>query len=67
MKANLLRGVMAERGYTGKRLAYEIGMNENTFSSRMTGKSDFRTEEVDRICSILLITDPQKKCDIFLT
>jgi hypothetical protein len=35
-------------------------------SSRITGKSCFNTEEIDRLCELLDITDNREKADIFL-
>ena len=66
MQANLLRGILAERGLTQKKLAELVGMKQNTLSSRMTGQSCFDTDEINKICSVLCIVDPIKKVDIFL-
>lgn len=67
MKVNVLKGIMAEKGFTQTAIAKRIGMNKNTLSSRMRGRSSFRVDEIDRICSVLDIIDPELKSDIFLS
>lgn len=62
-----LIGKIAERGYTQKSLAAEIGMSENTLGSRLNGKSSFNVDEVNSICEALDITDNLEKAAIFLS
>ena len=66
VKVNLLRSRLALRNMTQKDLARQIGISRNTMSSRMTGKSSFTLEEVEKICEILLIQNPAEKREIFL-
>lgn len=66
-----LRYRMVLNGYTQKSLVAEINargvkISENTFSSKMTGKSSFDCDLVDVICDILVIEEPAHKCEIFL-
>lgn len=61
MKVNKLKGIMAERGYSGEKLAKAIGMNTETFRRKLrTGK--FGVEEAEKISSALCISNPS---DIF--
>jgi hypothetical protein len=62
---------MVLMGYNQRSLVAEINargvkISENTFSSRMTGKSSFDCDVVDVICDILEVTEPADKADIFL-
>ena len=58
MNANLIRGKIAERGLTQQKLAEKTGISENSLSRKLSGKRDFRLEEVKRICAILGIENP---------
>lgn len=58
MNANLIRGKMAEAGLTQSELAFKFGMSSNSLSRKLTGKRDFRLDEVCRICSVLKIDNP---------
>lgn len=66
-----LRSRMILSGYTQKSLVAEINargvkISENTFSSKMTGKSSFDCDLVDVICDILAVEVPVEKAEIFL-
>lgn len=61
-----LRGVMAERGITQRRLAKATGMSASNLSTKITGKNPFNVDEANKICEELGITDPALKCQIFL-
>lgn len=66
-----LRARMVLKGYNQKSLVAEInsrGMKttENTFSSKMNGKSQFDCLDADVICDILEINSPAEKAEIFL-
>jgi hypothetical protein len=66
-----LRSRMVLKGYNQKRLVAEmnargIKISENTFSSKMTGKSSFDCDAVDVICDILEVEVPAEKAEIFL-
>jgi hypothetical protein len=58
-------------GYTQKTLVAEMNARgvkttENTFSSKMNGKSQFDCEDADIICEILEVEEPAERADIFL-
>jgi hypothetical protein len=66
-----LRSRMILKGHTQKSLVAEINargvkISENTFSSKMTGKSSFDCDLVDVICDILEVEVPVEKAEIFL-
>ena len=44
-----------------------VKTSENTFSSKMNGKSQFDCDDADIICEILEVNEPAEKADIFLT
>lgn len=67
INTNKLKGIMAEQGYSQKKLAYDMGMSINSFHSKLTGKSWFDTDQVVKICELLKIDDNNVKCDIFLS
>ena len=62
---------MVLMGYTQKSLVAEMNgrgvkTTENTFSSKMNGRSQFDCDDADVICDILKVDDPADKADIFL-
>lgn len=66
-----LRSRMVLKGYNQRSLVAEIKargvkVSENTFSSKMSGKSSFDCDMVDVICDILGIEIPAEKAEIFL-
>lgn len=52
-----LRGIMAERGVSGKDVAKAIGMHYNTFYERMRS-GVFGSDEIEAIVKYLDIEDP---------
>ena len=67
---NRLRSRMVLMGYTQKSLVAEMNArgvktSENTFSSKMNGKSQFDCDDADIICEILEVNEPAEKADIF--
>lgn len=63
---NLLRGAIARAGMTQEKLSVAIGISQNTLSAKILGRSYFDTDEIDRICNVLSITDNTEKANIFL-
>jgi hypothetical protein len=62
---------MVLMGYTQKTLVAEMNARgvkttENTFSSKMNGKSQFDCDDADIICEILEVEEPAERADIFL-
>ena len=58
-------GAVRAAGYREGKLAEEMGISANTFSTKKR-KGTFTLAQVDQICSILRIDDQKDKCDIFL-
>ena len=67
VKANMIRSRMALLEMSQRTLADRLGISTNTLSGRMTGKSSFTLEEIERLCSILEIRDSSEKLAIFLS
>ena len=68
---NKIRAQMALKGYTQKSLVAEMNnrgvkISENTFSSKMNGRSQFNCDDADVICDIFGIEDSAERADIFL-
>lgn len=58
-----LRGIIAEQGYSQRRVAKHLGISEKTFYSKMK-KGIFGTDEVQCMVSLLKIENPG---DVFLS
>ena len=57
MEFSKLRGRMAEKGYSGRSMAKELGISDMTFYQKMTGKTDWKLSEMYRIKVLLDIDD----------
>lgn len=57
MDFSKLRGRMAEKGYSGRSMAKELGLSENAFRKKMTGKTDWKLAEMYRLTVLLDIKD----------
>lgn len=55
--ANKIRGIMAERGVSGKDVAKAIGVHYNTFYSKLS-KGVFGSDEIEAMVKYLEISDP---------
>ena len=72
VNVNKLRSRMVLMGYNQKTLVAEMNArgvktSENTFSSKMNGRSQFDCDDADVICNILEVSEPAEKAEIFLT
>lgn len=54
---NLLRGRIAEKGYTQREVAKMIGITYQSFSEKINNKSNFKVSEIIKLCNILDISD----------
>lgn len=52
-----LRGIIAERGLSQRKVAEQLGMTEKTFYTKMK-KGVFGTDEAEKIICILKIENP---------
>lgn len=62
---NKLEGAIRAAGYTQNRLASELNMSANTFTTKKKNGT-FTIAQVEKICSVLNIEKAEDKCDIFL-
>ena len=60
-----LKGKMAEKGISQRKLAELIGVRVNTLNTRFTGKREFDLRDVEAICKVLQIIDPYEIASIF--
>lgn len=58
---------LLDAGLTQRGLAELSGIPKNTLNRKINGHSDITTEEISAICKCLKITDPVRKCAIFLS
>ena len=68
---NKLKAQIVLKGHTQKSLVAEMNRrgvktSENTFSSKMNGRSQFDCVDADVICDILEVNDSAKRAEIFL-
>ena len=61
----LLEARIAESGMMKKAIAQKLGLSAYGFAKKVSGQSDFKTEEVRVLCSLLGITSLKEKEDIF--
>lgn len=66
-----LRARMVLMGHTQRTLVAEmtargVKTSENTFSSKMNGKSQFDCADADVLCDILELNKPADRAEIFL-
>ena len=66
LNKNKLRGAIIAAGLTQKEVAEQLGISENSFCSKMCGKSSFDIVQAYELCKMLNITDNREKADIFL-
>ena len=57
MNTNKLKGIMAEKGFSGREMARELKISEKTFYSKMK-RGVFGTDEAAKMVDILDIKDP---------
>ena len=67
MQANKLRARMALVGMSQAELAKICGITENTLSNKLQGRTEFKADEIVKICEALDIQDADTRNDIFLT
>ena len=60
-----LKARMLLEGYTQRSLAAATDIGVTPLNEKINNKRVFRCDEVDKICSVLRITEAEEKCDIF--
>ena len=48
-----LKGLIAEKNFTQRKLCKHIGISENSFTNKLNGRSNFSSEEIAAICNVL--------------
>ena len=61
-----LKKALLDAGITQKRLAEMSGISKNALSRKINNYSDFTLSETRVVCECIGITDPARKCAIFL-
>ena len=64
-KKKLLQ-IMKEKRYSQRKLAIDIGKSKNTINNKINGSCEFNADEIEIICSLLDINNPDKIVNIFL-
>lgn len=67
MDTNKLKGIMAEKGYSQRRLAAEAGVGLNHINEVINNKVSPRLSLVNALCEILEINDLDLRMQIFFT
>ena len=57
VNTNKLKGIIAERGMSQRKVAKSLGITENTFYSKMH-KGVFDSDEIQQMINLLDISDP---------
>ena len=65
VNTKLLLSRMVLEGYSQRKLAKETGIGVNVLNKKINNNGVFRCDEVDKICTVLGITDAEEKVDIF--
>ena len=66
MNTNKIKGLMAERGYSQRKLAKEVGVGLNHINEVINNKVSPRLDFVPKLCDILEIDDNAMKSEVFL-
>lgn len=60
MNANKIRAKIIEKGLNQGRVASIIGISQNSFSRKLSGKRDFSLSEVIALCDALEVENPKE-------
>ena len=66
VNTDMLKGIYISRGFSQRSLAKATGINKNTLNSKINNKGYFNTQEIEKICKVLNLTDDNDKAKIFL-
>jgi transcriptional regulator with XRE-family HTH domain len=61
-----LKKAMLDAGVSQRKLAELSGISKNSINRKINGSSEFTSSEMIAVCDCLGITDPVRKCAIFL-
>lgn len=65
MNLNKLAGKVAESGKRKKELAKAFGISVQALNKKLNGKTKISTDDAQKFCSVLEITDIKEKAEIF--
>lgn len=61
-----LKKALLDAGVSQRELSEKAGISKNALNRKINNYSDFTATEIAAVCDSLGITDPAKKCAIFL-
>lgn len=61
-----LKKALLDAGVSQRKLAELSGISKNSINRKINGSSEFTSSEMIAVCDCLGITDPVRKCAIFL-
>lgn len=61
-----LKKAMLDAGYSQRELAARSNIAKNVLNRKINNKGVFNADEITVLCECLNITDPARKCEIFL-
>jgi DNA-binding Xre family transcriptional regulator len=62
-----LKKAMLDADYTQRKLSEHSGISKNALNRKINNHSAFTNTEIVAVCECLGITDPVRKCAIFLS
>ena len=65
MDTNKLKGIIAEKGYTQRRLAQDTGVGLNHINEVLNNKVSPRLSLVNKLCEVLEIDDMDLRVRVF--
>lgn len=65
MDTNKLKGIMAEKGYTQRRLAKDTGVGLNHINEVLNNKVSPRLSLVSKLCEVLEIDNMELRTQVF--
>ena len=66
MNLRKLNAKMVETGITKKEAAKMFGISVQALGKKLSGKTKISTEDAEKFCDLLCISDYKEKCEIFL-
>jgi predicted transcriptional regulator len=51
-----LQEIIKESGYKKRHIAKELGISHQSFYNRLSGKSEFKSSEISKLCEVISIS-----------
>ena len=61
-----LKKALLDVGLSQKKLAEKANISPNSLNRKINNRSEFNAAEITILCECLSISDPARKCEIFL-